>query len=197
MAKKKIDDVDLLLSKLDKIQLADFIRKECTNDGHLKDRFLALGAGTLFKPDPNTYALRVEDLIEDFGGRHGYIEYRDTFDFNHSVTRILDEANEAMDKGQWEVTVAVLTGIASVSEDILNSGDDSAGELGAMVSDCFEKWHELCSMKFMDFPLTVFRMTYQNDIIRFQPSFEGRERYSQHTRKSSLSNFRVHSNCIQ
>ena len=92
MAKKKIDDVDLLLSKLDKIQLADFIRKECTNDGHLKDRFLALGAGTLFKPDPNTYALRVEDLIEDYGGRHGYIAYRDTFDFNRSVSRILDEA---------------------------------------------------------------------------------------------------------
>ena len=145
MAKKKIDDVDLLLSKLDKMQLADFIRKECANDGHLQDRFLALGAGTLFKPDPDTYASRVEDLIYDYGGRHGYIEYRDTFNFNHAVTRILDEADEAMEKGQWEVAVAVLTGIASVSEDILNSGDDSAGELGAIVSECFEKWHELCA----------------------------------------------------
>lgn len=140
-----MSDVDLLLSKLDKIQLADFICKECANDRPLRDRFLALGAGTLYKPDPNTYASRVEDLIEEYGGRHGYIEYRDTFDFNRSVKRILDEADEAMDKGQWEVTVAVLTGIASVSEDILNSGDDSAGELGAIVSDCFEKWHELCA----------------------------------------------------
>ena len=165
MAKKKIDDVDLLLSKLDKIQLADFIRKECTNDGHLKDRFLALGAGTLFKPDPNTYALRVEDLIEDYGGRHGYIEYRDTFDFNHSVTRILDEANEAMDKGQWEVTVAVLTGIASVSEDILNSGDDSAGELGAIVSDCFEKWHELCANESV--PLNIKSEIFELALSRF------------------------------
>ena len=145
MAKKKIDDVDLLLSKLDKIQLADFIRKECANDRQLQDRFLALGAGTLFKPNPAIYASRVEDIIDDYGGRHGYIEYRDTFDFNRSVTRILDEADEAIEKGKWEVAVAVLTGIASVSEEILNSGDDSAGELGAIVSDCFEKWYELCA----------------------------------------------------
>lgn len=144
MAKKKIDDVNLLLSKLDKMQLADFIRNECANNRQLQDRFLALGAGTLFKPDPDTYASRVEDLIEDYGGRHGYIEYRDTFDFNRAVSHILDEADEAMKKGQWEVAIAVLIGITSVSEDILNSGDDSAGELGAIVSECFEKWHDLC-----------------------------------------------------
>ena len=148
MAKKKIEDVDLLLSKLDKIQLADFICKECVNARHLQDRCLALGAGTLFKPNPAIYASRVEDLINDYGGRHGYIEYRETFDFNRSVTRILEEADKAIEKGHWEVAVAVLKGIASVSEDILNSGDDSAGELGAIVSDCFVKWHELCANEF-------------------------------------------------
>ena len=145
MSTRNIDKVDLLLSKLDKTQLADFIRKECCNSKQLQDRFLALGAGTLFKPDSAKYASRVEDLIEDYSDRHGYIDYRATFDFNCAVSRILDEAEDAMRKGQWEVAVAVLKGIASVSEDILNSGDDSAGELGAIVSACFEKWHELCA----------------------------------------------------
>lgn len=135
----------MLLSKLDKTQIADFIRKECCNSKQLQDRFLALGAGTLFKPDSAKYASRVEDLIEDYSDRHGYIDYRATFDFNCAVSRILDEAEDAMRKGQWEVAVAVLTGVASISEDILNSGDDSAGELGAIVSACFEKWHELCA----------------------------------------------------
>lgn len=145
MAKKKINAVDLLLSKLDREQIENFIRKECAHDGQFQDRFLALGVGTLFRPNPDTYASRVEELIEDYGGRHGYIEYNDSFGFNCAVTRILDEAEEALRKEQWEVAIAVLTGIASVAEDILNSGDDSAGELGAIVSDCFEKWHELCS----------------------------------------------------
>lgn len=149
MSTRNIYKVDLLLSKLDKKQLADFIRKECCNSKQLQDRFLALGAGTLFKPDPAKYASQVEDLMEDYSGRHGYIEYRATFDFNHAVSRILDEADEAMENGQWDVAVAVLTGISSVSEDILNSGDDSAGELGAIVSNCFEKWHELCAAEFL------------------------------------------------
>ena len=145
MAKNKINAVDLLLSKLDREQIENFIRKECAHDGQFQDRFLALGVGTLFRPNPGIYASRIEDLIEDYGGRHGYIEYNDSFGFNRAVTRILNEADEAMGKGQWDVAMAVLTGIASVAEDILNSGDDSAGELGAIVSDCFEKWHELCS----------------------------------------------------
>ena len=135
----------MLLSKLDKKQLSDFIRKECCNSKQLQDRFLALGAGTLFKPDPAKYASRVEDLMEDYSGRHGYIDYRATFDFNRAVSHILDETDDAVERGQWDVAVAVLTGIASVSEDILNSGDDSAGELGAIVDKCFEKWHELCA----------------------------------------------------
>lgn len=145
MAKKKINAVDLLLSKLDREQIEDFIRKECAHDGQFQDRFLALGVGTIFRPNPDVYASRVEDLIEDYGGRHGYIEYNDSFGFNRAVTRILNEADEAMEKEHWEVAMAVLTGITSVAEDILNSGDDSAGELGAIVSDCFEKWHDLCS----------------------------------------------------
>lgn len=145
MTKKKIDDVELLLSKLDKKQLTDFIRKECANDSQFQDRFLALGAGTLFKPNPATYTSRVEDLIKDYSGRYGYIEYRATFDFNRAVSHILDEADEAIKNSRWEVAVAVLTGIAAIAEDILNSGDDSAGELGAIVSNCFEKWHELCT----------------------------------------------------
>lgn len=145
MANKKIDNVEILLSKLDKRQLGDFIRKECINDGRFQDRFLALGAGTLFKPNPDNYTSRIEELIEDYAGRHGYIEYRATFDFNRAVTRILDEADEAMKNRQWDVAVAVLTGMAAAGDDILNSGDDSAGELGAIVSECFEKWHELCA----------------------------------------------------
>lgn len=145
MANKKIDNVEILLSKLDKRQLGDFIRKECINDGRFQDRFLALGAGTLFKPNPDNYTSRIEELIEDYAGRHGYIEYRATFDFNRAVTRILDEADEAMKNRQWDVAVAVLTGMAAAGDDILNNGDDSAGELGAIVSECFEKWHELCA----------------------------------------------------
>lgn len=144
MAKTKTDNVELLLSKLDKKQLVSFIRKECANDSQFQDRFLALGAGTLFKPNPLTYSSRVENLIADYGGRHGYIEYRATFDFNRAVCRILDEAADAMANHQWEVAIAVLTGVTAAGDDILNSGDDSAGELGGVVGESFQLWRQLC-----------------------------------------------------
>lgn len=138
--------VDELLKALDKKQLAAFIKKECEHDTQFQERFLALGAGTLFTPDPSTYSSRIEDLIEDYGGRHGYVEYRDTFEFNRAVGRIYEEADDAIDNRQWEVAVAILTGIADEAEGILNCGDDSAGELGAIVAECFEKWMEIAGM---------------------------------------------------
>lgn len=136
--------MDLLLSKLDKQELVDFIRKECSYDGYFRDRFLALGAGTLFKPDPQKYTERIEDLIRGYGDRRGYIEYSATYDFNRSVMQILEEAEKAMGNHQWEVAIAVLSGISDAGDDILDAGDDSSGELGGIVCECILMWHELC-----------------------------------------------------
>lgn len=144
MANKKSDKVDLLLSKLDKKQLADFIRKECVNDRQFKDRFLALGAGTLFKPTAQTYTARVDKLIDKYSDRYGFIEYHLASEFNCAVMRILDEAHDAIANHQWDVAIAVLTGVAAASDDIINNGDDSDGELGAIVDECFKLWHKLC-----------------------------------------------------
>lgn len=145
MTKKIIDNVDLLLSKLDRTQLEDFIRKECTADGKFQEKFLKLGTKILFNPNPKSYAERVADLIEDYSEKYGYIVYRDTFDFNRAVTQILDEADDAIENGYWETAMAIFAGVSSEAENIINSGDDSAGELSAIIYHCFEKWHKLCT----------------------------------------------------
>ena len=92
MKTKRTDDIELLLSKLDKKQLCEFIRKECAYDDELQQRFLALGAGSLFRPDATYYQSRVDAIIENHAGRHGYVEYRETFDLNRAICKILEEA---------------------------------------------------------------------------------------------------------
>lgn len=145
--------------------LADFIRKECANDGRLQDRFLALGEGTFFQPTPETYKSRVLNLIEDYGGRDGYIEYNVSFDFNRAVWRILDEAADAMANQQWEVAIAVLSGVAAAAEEILYSGDDSAGELSGIVDACFLMWHQLCEEKSL--PVHIKSEIFELALTRF------------------------------
>ena len=147
MRTNKCNDIELLLSKLDKEQLCDFIREACADDRGFQQRFLALGAGDIFTPKSSDYQSRIKDEIENFEGRHGYVEYHRTFDLNRAVCKILDEADVAMDNHRWEVAVAILEGAATAGEDILNCGDDSAGELGSIVDECFEKWHRLCDEK--------------------------------------------------
>ena len=144
MRTRKGNDIELLLSRLDKEQLCDFIKEECANDRQLQQRFLSLGAGTIFAPKYTDYQSRIKNIIEEFEGRHGYVEYNRTFDLNRAICRILDEADVAMNNHRWEVAIAILEGTATVGEDIINCGDDSAGELGGIVDECFEKWHRLC-----------------------------------------------------
>lgn len=161
MRTKNGNDIELLLSKLDKEQLCEFIREVCYNDRQLQQRFLALGAGTIFAPKHTDYQSRIKDIIEEFEGRHGYVEYNKTFDLNRAICRILDEADVAMNNHKWEVAIAILEGAATVGEDILNCGDDSAGELGSIVEECFEKWHRLCNEELLpqEIKSKIFNLT--------------------------------------
>lgn len=165
MAKKKNDQVELLLKELGKKQLADFIRKECAEDKELCDRFIALGAGTLYRPNPDAYTARVTSLIDKYSNRYGYVDYSSTFDLNRAVQKILDEAKEAMDKQQWELAIAILSGVTAAGDDIINCGDDSAGELGAILEECFYIWRNLCDNK--DLPSKIRDEFFEYAMFRF------------------------------
>ena len=103
-----------------------------------------MGAGTIFHPKSADYKYRVIGIIENFERRHGYVEYRDTFELNRAVCKILEEAEVAMCNQRWEVAMAILEGVALAGEDVITCGDDSAGELGSIVEEYFTKWYELC-----------------------------------------------------
>lgn len=145
MKRKGVNDIELLLSELDKQQLCDFIRVECANDRHFQQRFLSLGTGFLTSPKFSDYHARIMDVIEEFGDRHGYVEYSKTFMLNRAICQIIDEADVAIQNYQWDLAQVILDSIATSGEDILYCGDDSAGELGDILHYCFQKWHELSS----------------------------------------------------
>ena len=145
MKRKGVNDIELLLSELDKQQLCDFIRVECANDRHFQQRFLSLGTGFLTSPKFCDYHARIMDMIEEFGDRHGFVEYSKTFRLNRAICQIIDEADMAIQNYQWDVAQTILDCIATSGEEILYCGDDSAGELGDILHYCFQKWHELSS----------------------------------------------------
>ena len=156
--------VDELLELLDKNQLEEFIREECENNVHVCNRFLALGYGMESVPTPERYSSIIEDLIEDYSC-HGYISYRDSFEFSMSVSRILEEAENAINRQQWNTAIAILTGVANEAEDILISGDDSAGELSGIVYRCFELWTSLIEQ---ELPEKIKLDLYKLALTRFR-----------------------------
>lgn len=147
------DDVNELLDALDKRQLMDFIRRECADDIGVRTRFLSLGKAEKYRPAPSVYSSRIEQLINLYGDRYGYIHYDKTFEFSSEVERIISEAEEAIDSGRPEVAFAVLVGVSDAAEDILDCGDDSYGNLGRLVEDCFKGWRNLAAQP--DLPVRI------------------------------------------
>lgn len=94
----------------------------------------------MYAPRADTYSKRITGIIKNYVGRYGYVECRDTFDLNQDIMCILDEARYAIEEGDGDIALAALTGISNSAERILNCGDDSAGELGSIVTECFELW---------------------------------------------------------
>lgn len=108
MRTNKVNDIEQLMLKLNKKDLCEFIREECANDRQFTQRFLAYGAGTILTQNYEDYKSRVEEIIQHFEGKHGYVEYRDTFELNRAICRVIDEADVAMSIDRWEVAVAIL-----------------------------------------------------------------------------------------
>ena len=149
--------IERVLDLLDKERLSDFIRDECSRDEAFYGRFLALGAGTVYAPKAARYSARVAEAIEDYSGRYGFVDYQDAFDLNRDLSRILDEARYGIENGSWDVALAVLVGFSDSAETILYCGDDSAGELGAAVDECFDVWKLFVSQ---DLPTDVSDTAY-------------------------------------
>ena len=108
MRTKKGNNLELLLTKLDKEQLCEFIKHECAKDRQFKQRFLALGEGTLFTPRYTDYQSQIKELIDEYGGKYGFVEYDKAFHLNRAVCAILDGADVAMYNHKWDVAIAIL-----------------------------------------------------------------------------------------
>lgn len=156
--------VDRLLESLSKEKLCRFIRQECFADEHIRERFLALGISRTSSP-ADVYADRIENLIDDYQGRYGYVEYRDTHDLNRDIWEILYEAEDAINGRFWDVAVNVLTGVSDSLERIINCGDDSGGYLGEIINGCFDMWHNLCRQKL---PRSVSDNVFKIAVTRFE-----------------------------
>lgn len=165
MADDNMNRVDVLLSKLDRKQLEEFIRNECGENSKFRNRFLALGLGSVFAPTPEAYSDMVHDLIDDYSSSEGYIKYRDTFEFNRDMTNIFDETIYALENKQWNTALAILTGVADCLDDILYSGDDSAGELSSIVEIYFNRLFELASED--DLPQDIRDKIFKMALTRF------------------------------
>ena len=110
------------------------------------------------------YKRRIEELIEEYKGSEGYVSYYRAFELNKAIFRIIYEADTAISKHDWELAKNILEAVANSAESIINCGDDSAGELGTIVDECFATWRYLCEQNLLPTQLKdeIFELAITN-----------------------------------
>lgn len=129
-------DIDRILDSLSIDELKNFIRKE-TSDRAVKMRLVSMYGERTMPPSSEIYRSQIRSIINEAGGRYGYVEYRDARMVGNSIHEILDYAQENITLGQWESALARIKAVIEEAETIVNCGDDSDGYLGRTVATAF------------------------------------------------------------
>lgn len=125
-----------IIRKIDKKELENFLVDLLENDENINYKF-RLKFNNLFSPlSLEGYKRKIREAIRVSGGRDGFIDYEEAWDYTHEMYKITNEVEQIIDNGYYELAFDVAT---SILDTIPNTYiDDSNGSTGDVADSCIE-----------------------------------------------------------
>ena len=134
-----------LVQAADEDTLREFVLGIIKNDRHLRARLELAVNKSSGSADISVFKKNIERMIRSFGGRYGYIEYRDADRFVRQMLSVIDtDISGLVSQGNiaeaFELSIFFLNEISDV--DI----DDSDGGLSELMSAVWVCWEDMLSL---------------------------------------------------
>ncbi len=132
----KKQEIRGILRQIDKQDLEDFLVKLLESDEHIYDQF-RLKFHHLFPVlTLAQYRKKIYDAIRSSGGRDGFIDYQEAWDYVNAMSQITEEVEALVSHDHYELAFDVAT---SILETIPNTDiDDSDGSTGDVADSCIQ-----------------------------------------------------------
>ena len=128
-------DIESLIDQTPDSELRTFLLDIITDDGNLRDRFVAF-AGEEPRKTVYDYKREIDRLFADAADRRGMIEYNTRVDFS----QYHDLAEIHRDRGKVGTSTDIYRALAETIRENMNRIDDSSGHYGQELSRAIEEY---------------------------------------------------------
>ena len=136
-------DVEKLLSTLSNDDLKNFIRSICSSNRYVRQEFVSSHINLVMPVSTETYTLQIDELLESCSDRHGFIEWNRAGDVGQGLEDIIEAAKNAANDHDWQEAFCRLKAILAKADLLLNSCDDSNGDIGGPIKEALSFLQEL------------------------------------------------------
>lgn len=137
----KEKELKIWLKKIGYDELQEFLVELLITDKSFSDKF-RLKFSHIFPPlSLEEYKKKIRNAIITSGGRDGFIDYREAYDYTNAMYKILTEVETLVDKRHNELAFSVIKEILDSIPD--TEIDDSNGSTGEIAYSCIEIIEEI------------------------------------------------------
>jgi len=136
-AKKDPPEWKSIIESIPEKELRSFLLGYAKNHRELQDELAINLSASPKKIDIPKYRKMIAHTFAAMEGRHGFIEYRDTYAAMHPVYNLLGKAAEYLAKGNLYEAFSIAAAVAPECLDAIESMDDSDGECGGAINEAF------------------------------------------------------------
>lgn len=132
----KKDDIKGILNKINEKELKSFLEIIIKNDENIYDMFRRRFASYFPKVSAREYKRKIMNAIKEAGGRDGFIDYQEGYEYTHKMYGFITEASQLVDNKDYETAFTIIKIILDSIPD--TDIDGSNGEVGDVAYSCTE-----------------------------------------------------------
>ena len=131
-----IEELETIINKIDKKEINRFLAKTLKYNENILNNFRSDFINYFPKITKREYNTKVWRAINKAGGKDGYIDYNESWEYTHSMYDFIHESEKLIEFKNYESAFDIVEVILdSIPETNI---DDSNGSMGEVANDCIE-----------------------------------------------------------
>lgn len=136
--KKKVSDVESILSKVTREELSSFLTSQFSRFRGLKNVFISHFADLLEEEGESKYRTIVKNIIKGGRDRSGFIDYRSAKSITITLSGLIDKIETLIEKNNIVEGLIICKILIEEVADLSQDMDDSGGEIGCLLDPSFD-----------------------------------------------------------
>lgn len=137
------EQIDEMLAKASKEELADLLREEAANNKVFRNHLMMQLEQYNDNISKDFYAKQIKSILRSAKGRYGFVDWQSAEVIGRSIDQLLDASRQAVERKNYQNAIFVCFAVMEELVPALSEIDDSSGMLGDSINYAYNLLHEM------------------------------------------------------